>query len=530
MKRFISKSITLLMAIASAGLLGACSEDKVAGGASGDAGVVAVKDLDVAGVSQKGPFVKGSAVTVQGIDCKTMNFTDEVFEGEVKSDKGDFAVDDVTLSASCAVFAVTGKYRSEITGKKSASEITLHALTDLRDRKNVNINMLTELEYERVMHLVTVGGKKFADAKELAEKEVLAAFGIAGDFDNSEDLTIFESGDGNAALLAVSVLMQAETDDAGLATRIEKFTDSFEETGEWKDSVTKKAISEWAVDASANGGLDSIRKNLEGMGYGDSIPAFEKFIPAVIPDTVSGTLSSSSTDVDSAETSGNSSADAGSEYDANANTLKDLRDSQTYKTVTIGNQIWMAENLNYKSEGSSCYNDDTSYCSKFGRLYSWSMAMDSVAEFSENGKGCGLNVDCIVVYPVRGVCPEGWHFPTLAEWNELFDYVDPVGGYWQIRDVGRKLKSSSGWSDNGNGSDEFGFSALPGGMWYDNAGYEDPKYVDNGERALFWSGPNDGKSSKFSQATAIILYYEYDYVYTGGEPKYYKYSVRCVKD
>jgi len=511
--------------------MAACSDgDKTADTSEESEGIVAVKDLDVAGVSQKGPFVEGSAVTVQGVDCQTMELTDEKFSGSVKSDKGDFALDNVTLSSSCALFEVTGKYRNEVTGKKSSKEITLHALTDLKDRKNVNINLLTELEYERLMYLVTEKGKTFAEAKEQAEKEVLAAFDIAGSFEEFENLNIFESGDENAALLAVSVMMQAETDDAGLAKRVDKFADSFVETGEWKDSVTKKAISEWAVEATANGGLDSIRKNVEGLGYGDTIPAFEKFIPAVIPDTVSGTLSSSSTDVDSAETSSSSSADAGSEYDATTNTLKDLRDSQTYKTVTIGNQIWMAENLNYKSEGSSCYNDDTSYCSKFGRLYSWSMAMDSVAEFSENGKGCGLNVDCIVVYPVRGVCPEGWHFPILAEWNELFDYVDPVGGYWQIRDVGRKLKSSSGWSGNGNGSDEFGFSALPGGMWYDNAGYEDPKYVDNGERALFWSGPSVGKSLNFSQGTAIILYNEHDYVYTGGEYKYYKYSVRCVKD
>ncbi len=113
------------------------------------------------------------------------------------------------------------------------------------------------------MYLVTEKGKTFADAKDQAEKEVLAAFGIAGDFENSEDLTIYESGDGNAALLAVSVLMHAETDVAGLGKRVEKFADSFAETGKWKDSDTKKAISEWAVEATANGKLDSIRKNVE---------------------------------------------------------------------------------------------------------------------------------------------------------------------------------------------------------------------------------------------------------------------------
>ena len=141
----------------------ACSgKDGVAGGASGDMGIVA---KDIAGEAQKGPFVKGSAVTARGIDCKTMKRTGEVFESAAKSDKGDFTFDDVTLSSTCAVFEAAGKYRDELSGKESAGEITLHALTDLTDRKNVNINVLTELEYERVMYLVTEKGKKFADAK-----------------------------------------------------------------------------------------------------------------------------------------------------------------------------------------------------------------------------------------------------------------------------------------------------------------------------------------------------------------------------
>ena len=133
-------------------LFAACSsndEKGVAGGVSEDAGFVA----DVSGLAQKGPFVKGSAVTVRGIDCKTLEFTDQVFEGAVKSDKGDFALDSIALDASCAVIEVTGKYLNEVTGKKTEDELTLRALTNLKDRENVNVNLLTNLEYERVMHL-----------------------------------------------------------------------------------------------------------------------------------------------------------------------------------------------------------------------------------------------------------------------------------------------------------------------------------------------------------------------------------------
>ena len=78
----------LLNAIAVTSLLCSCSGDKTAGTDEQSEGIVAIKNLDIAGVSQKGPFVKGSAVTVQGMDCKTMKLTGESFEGTVKNDKG----------------------------------------------------------------------------------------------------------------------------------------------------------------------------------------------------------------------------------------------------------------------------------------------------------------------------------------------------------------------------------------------------------------------------------------------------------
>ena len=497
--RFIPACALAAMAI----LTAACSDDEsddFVGGASGDMGIVA---KDIAGEALKGPFVKGSAVTVQGIDCKTMKFSDEVFEGKVKSDKGDFAFDDVTLSSTCAVFEATGKYRSEITGKESAGEITLHALTDLKDRKNVNVNLLTELEYERVMYLVTEKGKTFADAKARAEKEVLAAFGIAGDFDNSEDLTIYESGDGNAALLAVSVMMQAETDDAGLAKRVEKFVDSFAESGKWKDSDTKKAISEWAVEATANGGLDSIRKNVEAWNDGDKVAAFEKFIEAYADgDSIvlssSSFRSSSSTLVE--DLSSSSAKETGSEYDAATNTLKDLRDGQVYKTVKIGNQVWMAENLNYKTDSSFCYNDSAEYCAKYGRLYTWTAAMDA--------------------------CPDGWRLPGETDFKSL---VKVVGGE---KDAGTKLKSTSGWSDkdgkSGNGTDAFGFSALPAGMG--NAGI----YGGEGYTTYFWGSTECGSEGvpETGDGCASTMSMDYDDVDVSLKSYAAKdlwLSVRCVK-
>ena len=255
-----------------------CTGDNVAGGSSGDAGVVAVKDWEVAGVSQKGPFVTGSAVTVQELDGITLKQTGKSFKGSIKSDKGDFAIKDINLESQYAILEASGYYRDEVSGKKSSGTMTLRAFTDLSNRKTVNINLLTHLEYERVMYLVTEKKKSIAEAKEQAEKEILASFGIDGDFAESEDLNIFESGDGNAALLAVSVLMQSDVDVAGLTERMGEFSIALAEGGSWDDADTKTAIADWACDVDLKGTLANVRKNVESWKYADTVPAFEKFV------------------------------------------------------------------------------------------------------------------------------------------------------------------------------------------------------------------------------------------------------------
>ena len=472
----------LLNAIAVTSLLISCSGDKTAGTDEQSEGIVAIKNLDIAGVSQKGPFVKGSTVTVQGIDCKTMKLTGESFEGIVKNNKGEFTVDNVTLSSSCAVFEVTGNYFNEVTGKKTKDKLTLRALTNLKDRKNVNINVLTELEYERLMNLAASKETSFAEAKTQAEKEVLAAFGFNDSTTDKvqefENLNIFEKGEGNAALLAVSVLMQGDADVASLAKRLEKFADDFAEDGEWNDSKTKTEIAEWATTAKENGKLDTIRKNVETMNDGDKVAAFENLVEnsgvtlsgkSVTSSSSTKKASSSSTPIEdlsssridsigssslqndkmsssSSVTLGNIEMSSDSTRDSYLNpkikydSIVDSRDGQVYKTVKIGDQVWMAQNLNYADsvktpslKGRSwCFENDSTNCLTYGRLYTWAAAVDS-----------------------QGICPEGWHLPNKSEWELL---VETVGSQ-----SGSKLKSLAGWSYDGNGVDEFGFSALPAG-------------------------------------------------------------------
>ncbi|WP_290766425.1 fibrobacter succinogenes major paralogous domain-containing protein [Fibrobacter sp. UBA4297] len=433
----------------------ACSGDKTAGTDEQSEGLYAIKNLDIAGVSQKGPFVKGSAVTVQGIDCKTMEFTDEVFEGEVKNNMGEFVVEKVNLSTTCAVVEVTGEYRSEMTGKKVSDKLTLRALTNLKDRTHVNVNLLTNLEYERVMYYVAEKGKSFDEAKDLAEREVLAAFGMAGESAEFEDLDIFGTSDADATLLAISVLMQGDADVKTLTERMDKFNGSFAESGTWNDDDTKKAIIDWIANAVAKAVMDSIRKNMENWGFANEVPDFEKVIEMFGADS----------------------------------TMTDSRDGQIYKTVKIGDQIWMAENLNFEVDSSYCYNDSAKYCTKYGRLYSWAAA--------------------------NRACPDGWHLPTIDEFETLFATV----GKQSI--AGKKLKSTSGWNNDGNGTDDFGFTALPAGIRYG----KDKYYNYEGHHANFWSSIKNGSDS----AEYVNMFYDYDNARQLVHDKNDGMSVRCLK-
>ena len=131
-------------------------------------------------------------------------------------------------------------------------------------------------------------------------------------------------------------------------------------------------------------------------------------------------------------------------------------EGKTYKTVQIGTQTWMAENLNYNASGSKCYSNSESNCNTYGRLYDWSTAMGFAS--SCNSNSCSGQIQS----KHRGICPSGWHIPTQAEWNTLSSYVQSNSGCSSCD--ARLLKSTSGWSSYGNGTNKYGFSALPGGF------------------------------------------------------------------
>ena len=240
-----------------------------------------------------------------------------------------------------------------------------------------------------------------------------------------------------------------------------------------------------------------------------------------------GKSSSSSKKTSSSSSAALSSSidfNAGSEYDEIANTLKDLRDGQIYRTVKIGKQVWMAENLNYESEKSFCYMDSSEYCSKYGRLYTWAAAIDSMrlATDKEHPQDCGYDKICSILEKVQGICPEGWSLPSTYEWSVLFSVV---GGE---KTAGKMLKSTSGWNDyregdSGNGSDDYMFSVLSAGYrYFDTFKYE-------GDVAYYWCSTEENYESHGDFAYSVVFGSSKDGAFRVNR-KNLAFSVRCVKD
>jgi uncharacterized protein (TIGR02145 family) len=178
----------------------------------------------------------------------------------------------------------------------------------------------------------------------------------------------------------------------------------------------------------------------------------------------------------------------------------DSRDGKKYNTVKIGGKTWMAQNLNYETGNSWCYDNNKGNCQKYGRLYDWNTAM--------------------------AACPAGWRLPDNEDWDNLARVVggqpDENGG-WII--AGEKLKSKIGWSAyhdgvDGNGTDDFGFSALPGGSYR----IRDDNFSAVGLTGAWWSAAENGASNAWRQEM-----YRGSYLFSGDKDKGNGYSVRCVQ-
>ena len=229
--------------------------------------------------------------------------------------------------------------------------------------------------------------------------------------------------------------------------------------------------------------------------------------------------------------------------------LTDERDSKTYKTVVIGEQTWMAENLNYYDtiampalkERSACYDGNPVNCAVLGRLYAWSTAMDSSGSFSLNSKGCSYGRKCTPTYPVRGICPEGWHLPTKEDFQTLFTTVggQDIAGMmlkavnrWQTEDKYDPVTHTYSRQMDMASTDAYGFSAIPSSYYSHNIERNEYIFFGNYTVACFWSSSQPDKN----HVVVMELYGEKNDAYlrsdnVGSGVKYDDFiSIRCLKD
>jgi uncharacterized protein (TIGR02145 family) len=190
-------------------------------------------------------------------------------------------------------------------------------------------------------------------------------------------------------------------------------------------------------------------------------------------------------------------------FEKDSGVFTDPRDHNNYNWVRIGDQIWLAENMGYDT-GYDCwvYNNDEINVVTMGRLYTWASAQNA--------------------------CPAGWHLPSDIEWEELAYYVSlTMGPYekvnngddWEVLAI--HLKSTSGWANDSNGTDDFGFNGRPtGGRSYNN------DYFHKGEYVYWWSSTAAvNNNSWFRYMSYYSNYFLRDFL-----NRDYAFSVRCIKD
>lgn len=204
-----------------------------------------------------------------------------------------------------------------------------------------------------------------------------------------------------------------------------------------------------------------------------------------------------------------STGNPGNNSSARYGTFTDTRDRQIYGMVKTGGKTWMAENMNIDTGNSWCYGGKSANCDAYGRLYDWETAM--------------------------AACPSGWHLPTRAEWGELAKFAGGRGAYGTDSvAAGKKLKAMRGWNWNdadgvsGNGTDDYGFSALPGGA-RDTGGH----FSNVGNFGGWWTATTEDNNANFYGRNNAYFRYIYNYIGYAQEYYYnkdYGLSVRCVMD
>ena len=250
-------------------LLLGCRED--------DEAVSDGRNVTINGHVQKGPFINGTSLVITELDNR-LAATGKTFTTQITDNRGSFFIKTSRLDYPNLQLIATGFYFDEVRGEKSAAQLTLFALANVSADATINVNVLSHLEKDRILYLIEQN-MSFLEAKQQAQREILALFGIERDnMANSELLDITQAGEENAILLAVSAVLQSGNTVAGLSELLAGIITDIREDGVLDNEMLKATLRQNAINLD----LPSVRQNLikryEELGLEVSIPSFEQFV------------------------------------------------------------------------------------------------------------------------------------------------------------------------------------------------------------------------------------------------------------
>ena len=467
---FIKFTNKILFSIVTLGfILSACSNDSPPSQASCSDKLIEGR---IYGTSQKGPFQKGATVKLFELD-ENLHQTGNHYETVIDNNSGKYVFDSISIKGPYAWMVVNGNYINEYTGKASSQKITLNGLVELGDGKDININILSHLAFNRIYNLVQQG-KSVSEAQKQAESEVLKAFSIEADDTPFEKMDIFSDDDADAKLLAISLIVlypnptdsiiydeyggffsisktniQNEKDGGDINELIAQISYDIETNGTW-DNYPKQSIANRITITGRKGFFKSIPEKLKAMGA-TRIPNFENYLKKFTyyntreQDTLWGScinegeiLKSTNTNTTSPQSKKICKKGLWMAYEGPRNpgsaptdstkygSLTDERDGHIYKTLDIKlldgtTATWMASLLEYEVPAKT--DSLTEYLPGIGRTYTYQQIL-----------GKPDNADTTELYPilfaagngekVQGICPNGWHIPNYQEWNKLLEITE----------------------------------------------------------------------------------------------------------
>lgn len=412
-------------------------------------------------------------------------------------------VDPMPIQDSSESYSISGTVRSPIAELRSSAknyvspeqgrsvyDMRLSVVVDLENADTVvNLNYLTSMATELIWNYIRLGST-FEDARLQANTAILELFHMPTNLTDFEHYSLYGTGEGDAMLAAVSSVIERFYIDRSMSTSWIPL-DIDAETGEFESPEVFSAFVNYADGLLFGTDLDSIREKIRANSPDGTVSHFEKYL----------TILFGLKDGNEACTALNDGKMKDYEYDyrrttfickdsvwrmatmddfdeslifnpdVEYGTLVDSRDGQSYRTVELNGLTWMAENLNYSDSVASenlkgqswCYDNDERNCAVFGRLYTWPAAMDLPAVYQDSvadGTG-GIN---------RGICPEGWHVPTMHDFNVMIEEALVMFG--EERTLFSAFMSTM--------KNETGASLIRGG-------YADREYLYDGEGNYFYS-------------------------------------------